>query len=38
LGTTNANDCCWLCFPFTIVIDTITFIPFGIIYITNKYC
>ncbi len=34
----SCNDCLWMCFPFTVVIDTITAIPFACIYGVNKKC
>ena len=32
----TCNDCLWLCFPFTITIDTVLLIPETVCYIYNK--
>ena len=32
----QCDDCCWLCFPFSIVIDLITLLPFLTIYTCKK--
>jgi hypothetical protein len=37
IGEPGCNDCCWMCFPFSITIDIITLLPFLTIY-TSKKC
>ena len=34
----NCNDCLWICFPLTVVIDIITTVPFACMYGVNKKC
>lgn len=38
LGSKNCNDCACFCFPFTIVFDILTLVPFTGIYICKKTC
>jgi hypothetical protein len=38
VGSKNCNDCLWLCFPFTMALDILSFIPFTGIYICKKTC
>ncbi len=37
-STNSCNDCLWMCFPFTTVIDIITAVPFACMYGVNKKC
>lgn len=36
LHDNSCDDCCWMCLPFSLVIDTITFFPFLTIYACKK--
>ncbi len=32
----SCDDCCWICFPFSLTIDIITLLPFLTIYTCKK--
>jgi len=33
----SCDDCCWMCLPCSLAIDTITFFPFLVIYGCNQH-